>query len=202
MRRRYKLRCYQWRPYCRFEDLLFSALNWQNIHKQVYRDSFLTEMYMVFLFNFCLNKFLPYIIVVLFPFSHWKQGIVEVTAFSSLLASWFVNRQIAVPPVGLSAWRSFVIRCSISKIFTSDLTLIHTSLECTWYLYIIGFYALIISLPYYCNIRFLLSLRAGDCRIGGFFVSGGAMRCHYDDLWCHWWRRGCGLDDLLFSVLD
>ena len=114
-------------------------------------------MYMVFLFYFCLNKFLPYIIVVLFPFSHWKQGIVELTAFSSLLASWFVNRQIAVPPVGLSAWRSFVFRCSISKIFTPDFTVIHTSLECTWYLYIIGFYALIISLPYYCSIRFLLS---------------------------------------------
>ena len=91
---------------------------------------------------FCLNCFawissLPYIIIVLFPFSHWKQGVVvELTAFSSLLASWFVVRQIAVPPVGLSAWRSFVFR---SSIFTPDFTVIHTSLENTLYLYIIVF---------------------------------------------------------------
>ena len=109
-----------------------------------------------FCFIFAWISSLPYTIIVLFPFSHWKQGIVELTAFSSLLASWFVIRQIVVPPVGLSAWRSFVFRCSISKIFTPDFTVIHTSLECTWYLYIIVFYSLIISLSYYCSSRFLL----------------------------------------------
>ena len=56
------------------------------------------------------------------------------------------------------------------------------------------FYVLIISLPYYCSIRFLFSLRAGDLRVGGFFVFDGTVSCHYDDLWCRWWRRDCGLD--------
>ena len=42
--------------------------------------------------------------------------------------------------MGLSAWRSFVFRSSISMIFTPDFTVIHTSLECTWYLYIIVFF--------------------------------------------------------------
>ena len=60
------------------------------------------------------------------------------------------------------------------------------------------FYAFIISLPYQCSIRFLFSLRAGDLRVSGFFVPDGTVSCHYDDLWCRWWRRGCGLDDLLF----
>ena len=64
------------------------------------------------------------------------------------------------------------------------------------------FYALIIYLPYHCSIRFLFSLRAGGLRAGGFFVPDGTVSCHYDDLWCRWWRRGCGLDDHLFSVLD
>ena len=102
-------------------------------------------------------------------------------------------------PVGLSAWRSFVFRSSISMICTPDSTVIQASLECTWYLSIIVFfYALIISLPYHCNIRFLFSLTAGDLRVSGFFVPDGTVSCHYDDLWCRWWRRGCGLDDLLF----
>ena len=35
----------------------FSALKRQNIRTRLYWDSFLTEMYMVFLFYFCLNKF-------------------------------------------------------------------------------------------------------------------------------------------------
>ena len=35
----------------------FQRSNWQNIHTRLYWDSFLTEMYMVFFFNFCLNKF-------------------------------------------------------------------------------------------------------------------------------------------------
>ena len=93
----------------------------------------------VFLFYFAWISSLPYIIIILFPFSHWKQGVVKLTTFSSLLASWFVVRQIAVPPVGLSAWRSFVFRSSITMIFRPDFTVIHTSLECTWYLYIIVF---------------------------------------------------------------
>ena len=121
-------------------------------------------MYMVFLYYFAWISSLPYIIIVLFPFSHWKQGVVELTAFSSPLASWFVVRQIAVPPVGLSAWRSFVFRSSISMIIRPDFTVIHTSLECTSYLYIIVFYALIIYLTYHCSIRFLFSLRAGGLR--------------------------------------
>ena len=93
----------------------------------------------VFLFYFAWISSLPYFIIVLFPFSHWKQGVVELMAISSLLASWFVVRQIAMPPVGLSAWRSFVFRSSISMICTPDSSVIHTSLECTWYLYIIVF---------------------------------------------------------------
>ena len=48
---------------------------------------------------------LPYIIIVIFLFSHSKQRIVELTTISSLLASWFVVWQIAVSPLGLSAWR-------------------------------------------------------------------------------------------------
>ena len=115
-------------PYCRLDDLFFSALNWQIIHTRLYWDSFLTEM--------------------------WHRDL-----------SFDKN---AVPPVGFPAWRSFVFRCSISKIFTPDFTVIHTSLECTWYLYIIGFYALIISLTYYCSIRPLLSLRARDRRLAAF----------------------------------
>ena len=158
----YNLRNYRWRRDCWLDDLLLSALNWQNIHTQLNGDSFLTEMYMVFLFYFPWISSLPYIIIVLFPFSHWKQGMVELTAISLLLALWFVVWQIAVPPVGLSAWWSFVFRTSISMIFTPDFTVIHTSLVCTWYLYIIVFYALIISLPYHCSIRILFSLRAGD----------------------------------------
>ena len=122
---RYNLRYYRWRRDCRLDDLLLSALNWQNIHTRLYWDSFLTEMYMVFLFYCAWISSLSYIIIVLFFFSHWKQGVVELTAYSSLLASWFVVRQIAVPPVGLSAWRSFVFRSSISMIFTPDFTVIH-----------------------------------------------------------------------------
>ena len=97
---------------------------------------------------------------------------------------------------------TFVFRSSITMILRPDFTVIHTSLECTWYLYIIVFYALIICLPYHCSIRFLFSFRAGGLRAGGFFVPDGTVGCHYDDLWCCWWRRGCGLDDHLFSVLD
>ena len=74
---------------------------------------------------------------------------------------------------------TIVFRWSISKIFTPDFTVIHTSLECTWYLYIIVFYALIIFLPFFCSIRFLRSLRAGDRRVGGFF--------------CLWWYRELSL---------
>ena len=36
---------------------------------------FLTEMHMVFLFYFAWISSLPNIIIVLFPFFHWKQGI-------------------------------------------------------------------------------------------------------------------------------
>ena len=90
-------------------------------------------------FLLCLMSSIPYIIIVLFPFSHWKQGIVELTAILSLLASWFVVRQIAVPPVGSSVSRSFVFRCSISMIFTPDFTVIPTSFECSRFPYIIVF---------------------------------------------------------------
>ena len=88
----------------------------------------------VFLFHYAWISSLPYIIMVFFLFSHWKQGIVELATISSLMASWFVVRKIAVPPVGLSTWRSFVFRCSINMIFTPDFTVISTSSECTWYL--------------------------------------------------------------------
>ena len=151
-------------------------------------------------------------LTTLLQISHsWEYGIGLkfdlITIFilhmlNALLALLFVVRQLAVPPVGLSAWRSFVFRCSISIIFMPDFNVIHTSFECTWYLYIIVVYAIINSLPYHCSIRFLFSLRAGDRWVGAFFVSGGTVSCHYGDLWCRWWQRGCGLDDLLFSVLD
>ena len=57
VRCRYNLRYYRWRRDCRLDDLLLSALNWQNIHTRLYWDSFLTEMYMVFLyFRFILPE--------------------------------------------------------------------------------------------------------------------------------------------------
>ena len=131
-----------------------------------------------------------------------KDSYTLFTQFNTVVLHYFLGFCYPVPPVGLSAWRSFVFRSSITMIFRPDFTVIHTSLECTWYLYIIVFYALIIYLPYHCSIRFLFSLRAGGFRAGGFFVPDGTVGCHYDDLWCRWWRRGCGLDDHLFSVLD
>ena len=87
-----------WCPFC------FQRSTDKKIHTRLHWDSFLTEMYMVFLFYFAWISSLPYFIIILFPVSHWKQGVVKLTTFSSLLASWFVVRQIAVPPVALSAW--------------------------------------------------------------------------------------------------
>ena len=144
-------------------------------------------LYISFLFNYVWISSLPYIIIVLFPFSHWKQGIIELMAISSLLALWFVVRQIAVPPVGLSAGRSFVFRCSISMICTPDFTVIPTSLKCTWYLYIFFFfYALIIYLPCHCSICFLFLLRAGIVELGFFRL---------------WWYRELPLRRLLVPLV-
>ena len=46
------------------------------------------------------------------------------------------------------------------------------------------------------------TLRARDCQFDSFVVTGGTVSCHYDNLRCHRWWRGCRVDDLLFSEYD
>ena len=40
------------------------------------------------------------------------------------------------------------------------------------------------------------SLMARDCQFDDFVVTGGTVSCHYDNLGCHRWWRGCQVDDL------
>ena len=45
-----------------------------------------------------------------------------------------------------------------------------------------------------------ITLKARDRRFDGFVVTGGAVGCHYDNLRRRRLRRGCRIDDFLFSV--
>ena len=108
----------------------------QNIHTLLHWYIYITvltlstETCMVLCFFFvllCLEKFfVAHHFSTLSRSSSWR-----------LFRRWWhrdlSSRQTAVPPVGLSAWRSFVFQCPINMIFTTDFTVIPVLLECTWY---------------------------------------------------------------------
>ena len=111
VRCRYNLRYNRWRRHCRLDDLSFQCATYKIFtpHYTEIFSSLKCTWYFVFLFYYAWISSIPYIIIVILLFSHWKHGIVELAAISSLMASWFVVRQIAVPRLGLSAWRSISV---------------------------------------------------------------------------------------------
>ena len=51
-----------------------------------------------------------------------------------------------------------------------------------------------------CSAYVTMTLEAECRRFGDLVVAGGTMSFQNDSLWRHQWRRGCRVDDLLFSV--
>ena len=68
--------------------------------------------YILLLFYYTRISSLSYIIIVLFLFSHWKHGIVELTPISSLVASWFVITTNCSAIGGFVSLTIFCFRCS------------------------------------------------------------------------------------------
>ena len=82
VRCRCNLRCYQWRWGCRLNKIF--TPNYTEIFT-----SLKCTWYFVHLFCFAWISSIPNIIIVLFHYSHWKKGVVDLTAISSLVALWF-----------------------------------------------------------------------------------------------------------------
>ena len=51
-----------------------------------------------------------------------------------------------------------------------------------------------------CYAYVTMTLEAGGRHFGDLVVAGGTMSFQNGSSWCHQWRRGCQVDDLLFSV--
>ena len=120
-------------------------------------------------------------------FSHWKQGVV---ALSALVAPFELSvRRIRVLPVTAG----FIGLMTL--VFSADLTYLHYIL--LWYVHHWNLYD--IFLLYTCFIMlgqflyriiivsFFFLLKVGDRRLDSFVAADGIVSCHDDNLPCHWW---------------
>ena len=84
------------------------------------------------------------------------KGIVDLTAFSSLVVPWVVITTICgvTDDGGVVGLTIYFAHCSINIISTHNITVILASLKCTWYLVKLFYYAWIISLHYHYRILF------------------------------------------------
>ena len=90
----------------------------------------------------CVVKLLYYagifffsIIIELFFFSQWKQGVVPLTALSALVVLWVVSTTNCGATVKGGVYRldDTCFQCLFNMIFTLDFTVICASLKCIWY---------------------------------------------------------------------
>ena len=71
----------------------------------------------------------------------------------------------------------------VNAIFTPGLTVISTPLKSTWYVWMF----VLLCLNDYHKISFLTEGRESSIR--RLVVAGGNLGCHYDNMWCQWWRN-------------
>ena len=115
------LRCHHWCWGCQYDDLLSllsiniiftPVLLWYQYRWNVY------DIFVCLFYHASMN--LSTILLQNFLFSNWKQGIVDMTALSSLVAPWIVITATwgAIGGAWVVGFTTFGFQCSISIIFT------------------------------------------------------------------------------------
>ena len=155
----------------------------------------MTEMYVIFYIS-CL----PYYYSI-FP-SRWNQGVAVLTSLSSLVVPCIVVTAYgATGDGGIVGLTTFCFQRTTDKIFTHDYTEIVYSLKCTWYFCIFVLFCLNkIFTTYHYSTLSLFSLKAGDRRVDGFFVTVGIVICRSTN--CGATGGVVSLAIFCFSVLD
>ena len=119
----------------------------------------------------------------------WKGGVGNLAALPSLVAQWVVITTIYSAAgggwvVGLTI---FCFQCWINIIVAPDFTVLKCMFVCVFVLSCLD--------RNFCTVYNIVHWFITECRgssIDGFVVADGTVSCHYDNWWCHSWRRVVG----------
>ena len=164
------------------------SINMMSIYTQLHRDTFITEInttyvvllkciwYFVKLFYYALIISLQYS----FSFLTESRRVVVLTALSTLMSPRVVTstNYSATGDGGVCRLDDLCFQCSFIMIFTLDFIVIF----CIFVSLCLNKFSSVLSKYYFSFL-----LKVGDRRLDSFFVSGGTVRCHHDNLQCHWW---------------